>query len=373
MGNMDRALNDIIEDLYAGILDDAVWDRAMRAVRCQASGTGLSLVSIDPRSREVYRQRLENFNPAVIDHYHDHWILKDPRFSASLRTDLGSIFVEQDILSMREFKRSEIYNDHLTPLGIPWFMATWLHRSEHRCTYLSIHGRSGEAPFQERDRARIEPLIPHLRRALEIQDRIQQSKLDTNHVLRAAADAPFGIAILNAAAEFIEMSDAAAAMLMDAGVLITQAGGRPAFHEPLNSRVRGLTRSSLRDGTLEDGRITVERGPERPSLSLVLAPTGSVDDTWFGQHSRWLLLILDPERQRSALEDGLRQRFGLTQRESEIAILLASGLVVKDVARHCHLSEYTVRAHLKTIFRKLDVHDQAALLRTIHNLNSWFS
>lgn len=370
---MDRALNDIIEDLYAGILDDAVWDRAMAQIRHLAGAHGQSLVSIDPSTSAVYRERLDNFDPALINDYHQNWLAKDPRFWSSMRSPLGTIFLEPDILSVKHFTRTEIFNELLCPENVPWFMATWLHRSERRCTYLSIHGRSGEAPFQERDRARIEPLIPHIRRALEIQDRIQQSQLDRGQVLQAVTDAPYGIAILNAAAEFIEISDAAALILTDAGVLTTQTGGRPSFSEPLNNRLRELTRSSLRGGTLEDGRIKVERGLERPPLSLVLAPTASLEDTWFAQHSRWLLLINDPERQRSALEDGLRQRFGLTQREAEIAILLASGLVVKDVARHCHLSEYTVRAHLKRIFRKLDVHDQAALLRTIHNLNSWFS
>lgn len=45
----------------------------------------------------------------------------------------------------------------------------------------------------------------------------------------------------------------------------------------------------------------------------------------------------------------------LTQREWEVLALLAQGLVNKDIARLLSMSGNTVKAHLKTIYRKLNV------------------
>ncbi len=52
----------------------------------------------------------------------------------------------------------------------------------------------------------------------------------------------------------------------------------------------------------------------------------------------------------------------LSPREREVLREIASGRRVGDVAAALHISPHTVRNHLKSIFRKLDVHSQVALL-----------
>ncbi|RMG95721.1 MAG: response regulator [Deltaproteobacteria bacterium] len=52
----------------------------------------------------------------------------------------------------------------------------------------------------------------------------------------------------------------------------------------------------------------------------------------------------------------------LSPREREVLREIAAGRRVGDVAAKLHISPHTVRNHLKSIFRKLDVHSQVALL-----------
>ena len=47
--------------------------------------------------------------------------------------------------------------------------------------------------------------------------------------------------------------------------------------------------------------------------------------------------------------------FGLTVRESEVAVFLAEGLTNRDIAAALWVSENTVKSHLKSIFRKAEV------------------
>jgi DNA-binding NarL/FixJ family response regulator len=51
----------------------------------------------------------------------------------------------------------------------------------------------------------------------------------------------------------------------------------------------------------------------------------------------------------------------LTQREREIACMVAAGESNKIIARHLNITDRTVKAHLTTIFQKLQVHDRLQL------------
>ncbi len=52
----------------------------------------------------------------------------------------------------------------------------------------------------------------------------------------------------------------------------------------------------------------------------------------------------------------------LTGRELQIAMLVALGLSNKQIANQLHISEWTVSAHLRRIFIKLDVDSRAAMV-----------
>jgi DNA-binding CsgD family transcriptional regulator len=52
----------------------------------------------------------------------------------------------------------------------------------------------------------------------------------------------------------------------------------------------------------------------------------------------------------------LRERFGLTPRETDVARLVAEGLAATDVAMRLRLSIHTVRRHLERLYKKLGVH-----------------
>jgi len=53
---------------------------------------------------------------------------------------------------------------------------------------------------------------------------------------------------------------------------------------------------------------------------------------------------------------------GLTPRERETLILVARGMVVKEIAYSLQVSEKTVRNHISSIYRKLAVYDRSQLV-----------
>jgi DNA-binding NarL/FixJ family response regulator len=54
---------------------------------------------------------------------------------------------------------------------------------------------------------------------------------------------------------------------------------------------------------------------------------------------------------------------GLTDREIGVLRVVAEGLTNAQVARRLHLSEHTVAAHLRSVFRKIGVASRSAATR----------
>jgi len=53
---------------------------------------------------------------------------------------------------------------------------------------------------------------------------------------------------------------------------------------------------------------------------------------------------------------------GLTEREKETLVLVARGMVAKEIARTLAISEKTVRNHISNIYRKLDIYDRSHIV-----------
>jgi DNA-binding CsgD family transcriptional regulator len=208
------------------------------------------------------------------------------------------------------------------------------------------------------------------------------------------------------------------------GVLVTDGTGYRTYANPaLNSLVGDDARLPM--GTLDPPKFLPEDQHERYRRHMDLIAKGRITDgvlslDWeiLDAHSRRVPVVLkllpvyngrrDPAavfwlvldgsastngdgpvatgRRRSELEEGLNriaselQRLGivggaapglpygrpeldeLSHREREVLELLLGGQRVVSIADQLCLSGHTVRNHLKSIFRKLDVHSQAELI-----------
>ncbi|MEG1826206.1 MAG: LuxR C-terminal-related transcriptional regulator [Gordonibacter sp.] len=67
-------------------------------------------------------------------------------------------------------------------------------------------------------------------------------------------------------------------------------------------------------------------------------------------------------------QESLHERFGLTQRETEVALLLAEGRSSTYIAGELYLSDNTVRSYVKNIYQKLGVHSKQDLIDFVKEL-----
>ena len=84
-----------------------------------------------------------------------------------------------------------------------------------------------------------------------------------------------------------------------------------------------------------------------------------------------LVLIVEPGK-RSRIDPGLvAKALGLTLAESQIAVWLAEGRTVREIATATGRTVATVRYHLHQIAQKRGVSRQADLIRLVLSLAEW--
>lgn len=99
-------------------------------------------------------------------------------------------------------------------------------------------------------------------------------------------------------------------------------------------------------------------------LPLTEYCTASVRTQRVPSEPTWLLVVLHPVAQ-SVSQDGRLLRFGLTQREREVATLVADGRATKEIAARLGISFHTARHHTERVFHKLGVRARVEVARVV--------
>jgi len=102
--------------------------------------------------------------------------------------------------------------------------------------------------------------------------------------------------------------------------------------------------------------LTMERLGERLRIEATAVGKGRT------QLHLWREGVALPGTENSALPNATD---GLTQREREVALLVAEGLRSREVAERLGIASQTVKSHLKTIFDKLGVRNRVELARRL--------
>ncbi|MCD8316467.1 MAG: helix-turn-helix transcriptional regulator, partial [Eggerthellaceae bacterium] len=123
---------------------------------------------------------------------------------------------------------------------------------------------------------------------------------------------------------------------------------------------------------------------ENMRLALVLIALVVLIDliiTFSGRRLDRILLPIDPARleETKAKKDGTKQRVGmttiediakandLTDRETQVLKEVSRGRTAQQIADQEVLSVYTIRAHIRSIYAKLDVHSKNELIKYIED------
>lgn len=362
----------LIDAAYACAVDPERWAEFLDQITQTLSG--LSTIyrwpSRNPQDNRPLFDNFGEFGRLYEDYYHSRnlWVT-DVDEPARVR----AIMPSEALVSTDRLERSEFYSDWMRPQGLKHGVSCLLHDGRDFSYNLGIIRGPEFGAFTGNEQGLLADILPHMRRALELGQRletIQQrsagmlTAFDTLGVAAFLVDADCRIYFANPLAE--HMLAAEAALRAPAGRLgLTRAALDTGFRAAIDAATGGGREAGGRTGKI----MSVPRGGRSP-LSLNIAPLDERDRTMFGTGPLALVVVSDGDRPVRLDIDALRSAFDLTATEARLAAAIAAGMTLAGYAASTGVSLSTARTHLAAIFSKTSTNRQADLVRLLTG-NPW--
>lgn len=364
---------DLIDMIYGAACDPALWPQFVEAVLATFPGI---MFSVEMATRHphfaingaIFSSYPEEFALSYVQHYHKI----SPYLPLFSGMEVGQIARLSQLMSPAEVKKSPFYHEWLKPVGdFTHGTAAVLVRDAGRMLRASIDipDRMGEL---EAPLARLLGIIgPHLVRAVEVNDRLTTATL-TRQGLDGLLGRIDGPAFIVAAAGRLLQSNGAGERLLNAGALVRRSStGQLAFQAPRQDAVFRRALAAACDpagaGSEVTARVTCPRTGDATLMVLPLSSATTAPSP--SQPGRLALVIIRPlDAPPRCPRRLLRQHFGLTAAEAEVAALIAGGRDVADIAEAHGVSQKTVRNQLAAIMDKMNIRRQAELIILIASL-----
>lgn len=371
VAKQEQACSTILSDLYQGTFEDAAWDRGLLGLARLVGSESLSLISVNPMAEQLLRSHYCNIDSGAAREYEQVWLARDVRVPALYQYQEGELLTPARIFKRGEWERTEVFNDFCRENGCAWTIHALLHKRPHKFTGLNIQATRSRGSFSPDDVELVRPLMPHVRRALEIKDRLEQQNLRANTLRDVVNQLSFGILILDERQKIIEASSFAVDSLQTVCLSAPRPGQELKLRPPADRQLRLLLSTSLTSGPLSNGLLHFHRGREQLPLSLLVAPAPMALQSWMLDAPHWLLFVFDPEQRLAPAAALIERDLGLSPREAQIASLLAMGMHPQQIASRLCISRHTLRAHLKASLAKTECHTQAELVRRMMTSPAW--
>lgn len=376
--SFEQMLLAAIDGIHAASVGDRTWGAALEGVCDFVGARAADLNVLDARTLEYVAFHPARVDPFVLRYIADYMgdvSHTNPRIDGIyLPMSEGRIIADSDVWSSRELRGMPFFADFLQPWGTYDSLNTWVRRTDDGAPWiaLAIHFRKEKCPPQVEERRRLGMLLPHLRRAYGVEERLGRA-LQAEVGLQDALDHVHeAVMLLDESGRVIHANRRALNLLRE------EQGIYMARDETLRLRKRenqdallaALRRCRSPESILDthdaapSRQIVIARAEARP-LVLTVQPLPRVQQYRSGA----TVALLVQASQTSSLHDlqSLREAYGLTPAELQLVCGLINGGSLKELAARQGISYETVRTHLSRIFSKTGTNRQAALVNLVRN------
>lgn len=225
--------------------------------------------------------------------------------------------------------------------------------------------------FSEHEKSYVEMIVPHLSRSMRACDFEHNSRQEIQVLNRIVDNLALGIVILDESGDVIRTNECAE-NLLKSGKGVRLVRGRLQCEGQMDERrLNGAIKTAL-------GR-RAEGGPGVSNAVIAFKPEGG---EWLSILVRQIapsplatgpkapalaLFIRSPRRDYDVPNKVVKELFGLTATEAVLALEMANGYTMDEASESMGIRRNTARTHLRSIFAKVGVRRQTALMRVIIN------
>lgn len=368
--NMDtRSFSGLIDNFYAAALEPIRWpEAAARMANFFSSESTTIQVRQGEFSNIALRASTANYDDAAHGAYADYFHKLDPFANGWRAIGTSGIFAGHEFVDPESFRKSEIYNDYCSRLGVFHNLGAGVDLGAGTTLLLGIHRPIERDDFVAGDRHLLGLVLPHLSRAAQIRNLLATADLQRRLGYRVLKTLSTSVIAVDRQCRVAFMNDAAAEMLEVGDGLQSRRGQLTTYDprqaEPLRQAVGRA--AAVVDGTVTppDGVLLVRRPSGRP-LSVLVAPLPREGETHSSVDATAIVFANDPSSLRPPATAALARLYRLTPAEARLLQALLQGEKIAEYADRLGLSINTANTQLKRIFAKTGTHRQSDLMRQI--------
>jgi len=369
------AFERILASLYDAMLDDTEWP-ATSALIDEACGTVGNALLVGEGSPDDIRtqfvgiysrgQRYEDLEREWLEVYHP---INEglPRFR---QLPDSQMVLARDLYTAEELKTSPAYNEGLRRLSAQKGLMVRLD-GPAGCTITWASGDPvGSGGWAAPQFVLLKGLLPHIRQFVRVRQALvsagalgvaENGLLDNTRV---------GVIHLDQRGRIVEANDRAHTMLRQGDAVADRDGElwarQPTDHARLERLVAGALPTSSAPAV--SGSMTLHRVSGLLPFVVHVKPV-SVRQPDFGTpRAAVLVLIVEPGRQPRLDLSMVAETLGLTPTEGQVAIRLAQGQTVREIAATTGRTEAAIYYHLHQIYQKRGIARQTDLVRLVLSL-----
>ena len=216
----------------------------------------------------------------------------------------------------------------------------------------------------------VERLLPHLRQFGRVRQALVNARALGSSLAMLLENTRFGVIQLDRRGRIVAANGPAGALLREADGLDDRDGRLRAAVPEEDDVLQGLLARALPPfgGQAASGSMMVSRALVLPRLVIHVTPVNRARADGDASRVRALVLAVDPAHRAAVAPEFVAATLGLTLAESHIAVWLAQGRTVRDIALATGRSAGTVRWHIKHIFTKCGISRQMELVQLVLSL-----
>ena len=372
MGQQDD-LNRIVASLSEAALDDTRWPATSALIDeiCRIKGNNLMYGhghSHDDLqlyfSRPYYHgQRREQLEREYFNVYYPI----DELMPRARRLPDGKVVLIKNLYTGHEVKTSPTYNEMLPRADYQNGLAVRLDGPNDTRIGWGIADPIGGAEWSSAQIDKIKRILPHLRQYVGFRQALVDAQALGSSLTGLLDNSRLCVIQLDRHGQIATTSDSAQGLLQRCDGLSYQGGHLRAWSPSDDADLQRLVRRTLpRSGAQGvSGSMTVRRPSVLPRLALQISPVGDGQVDFCPLRVAALVLVVDPASRAKNDPELVAEALGLTPAESQVAVLLAEGKTVREIAAATGRSEKTIRWHLHHICNKQGISRQVELVQLV--------
>ncbi|MXY32582.1 MAG: helix-turn-helix transcriptional regulator [Boseongicola sp. SB0664_bin_43] len=366
----------ILAALHEAALDAARWPRASGLIDKALGTRGSTLACGDGETAADYRTHFMwichlGRRRRDLEHFwYENHFPQDERIPRLRRLPYYRLFHVVDLYTEEERKASEAYNALQTVGHAGNAIDVRLDGPGGSRILWEINDRADGEGWSSEQLDTIRSLMPHVRQTVHVQQTLAHGNALGKTLAEMLDRTGLGIVQLDVRGRITAANDRARDVLRSGDGLLDREGFLGARARQDDDELQTLLNRALPPfGAQGSGGSTIVRrsGALQP-LILRVCPVGRREASFPAWPVAALVLIVDTAKEAAIDPAEVEAAFDLTRMESRVAVMLAQGMSVGQIAVSMDRKESTIRSHVKNMLAKHGYTRQAELARLVQSL-----